>query len=261
MADFRGRFLWYDCMTPDLERAKSFYTAVAGWGIEVWNSGDHPYSMWTVGGRPVGGLMKLPPDAPAPPHWMGYIGTPDVDATTARAEALGAKIFVTPTEIPTVGKFSVMADPYGAMFAAFTPYPPAGGAPEYPAAPAVGDVSWHELITTDIAGALGFYGELFGWTADTAMDMGPAGIYQMYKAGEKQLGGIYLAPKQMPAPPSFLYYVRVADLEAAMEKAKAGGGQVVMGPHEVPGGDRIAVCLDPMGAAFALVWMKALSQA
>jgi hypothetical protein len=247
-------------MTKDVERAKAFYTSVTGWGIQVWSAAGEPYTMWSIGERTIGGVMQMPPGAEAPPHWLGYIGTPDVEATAARAEALGAKIYVKPTEIPTVGKFSVMADPYGAMFAAFTPYPPAGAPPERPTAPVVGDMSWHELITTDIQGALRFYGELFGWTADTAMDMGPAGIYQMYKVGEKQLGGMYLATNQMPAPPSFLYYIRVADLEASIEKTKAGGGRVVMGPHEVPGGDRIAMCLDPMGAAFALVWMKALSQ-
>jgi hypothetical protein len=260
MADIRGRFLWYECMTKDVERAKAFYTSVTGWGVQVWSAAGEPYTMWSIGERTIGGVMQMPPDAQAAPHWLGYIGTPDVDATTARAEALGAKIWMTPTEIPSVGKFSVMADPDGAMFAAFTPYPPAGGPPERPTAPAVGDMSWHELITADVQGALRFYGELFGWTADTAMDMGPAGIYQIYKVGEKQLGGMYLASKQMPAPPHWLYYTRVADLETSMEKTKAGGGQVVMGPHEVPGGDRIAMCLDPMGAAFALVWMKAPSQ-
>jgi predicted enzyme related to lactoylglutathione lyase len=260
MTSFRGQFLWYECLTQDVERAQAFYTSVTGWGTQAWTTADGTYNMWKVGDRAIGGVMKMPPAAEAPPHWMGYIGTPDVDATTARAEALGGKVFMKPMEIPTVGKFSVLADPYGAFFAAFTPHPPATPPPPPPACPAVGDITWHELITTDVEGALRFYGELFGWTADTAMDMGPAGIYQIYKVGEKRLGGMYLKQKEMPGPPSWLYYTRVADLEAAMEKTKAGGGQVVMGPHEVPGGDRIAVCLDPMGAAFALVWVKALSQ-
>jgi predicted enzyme related to lactoylglutathione lyase len=204
--------------------------------------------------------MRTPPGVEAPPLWLGYIGTPDVDQTTARGAELGAQILVQPKDIPTVGKLSVMADPYGAVFAAFTPIPPAKPQSPPPATPAVGDFTWHELVTVDVQGALRFYAELFGWTADAAMDMGPAGIYQLYKVGEKQLGGMYLKPKEMPGPPHWLYYTRVADLEASMEKTKAGGGQVLMGPHEVPGGDRIAICLDPQGAGFALVWVKALSQ-
>jgi hypothetical protein len=262
MADILGRFLWYELMTADVERAKAFYASVTGWRIQGWNAagGGEPYQMWSVGDRAIGGVMATPPGSDAPPQWLGYIGTPDVGETTTRAEALGAKVLMPVKEIPTVGKFSVIADPYGAVFLPFMPYPPPFPPPVPPPSPAVGDMTWHELITTDVPGALRFYSELFGWTADAAMDMGPAGIYQLYKAGEKQLGGMYLKPKEMPGPPHWLYYTRVADLEASMERTKAGGGQVLMGPHEVPGGDRIAICLDPQGASFALVWIKALSQ-
>lgn len=259
MADFRGRFLWYEYMTTDVERAKAFYTSVAGWGVQSWGAPDQPYDMWTVGGRAIGGLMKTPAGAPPQSQWMGYIGTPDVDATTARAVVLGAKILMPVTEIPTVGKFSVIADPQGATFLGFTPYPPAKEPPPPPPAPAVGDMAWHELATTDVAGALGFYRDLFGWTAGDAMDMGPAGIYQLFGLGSTRLGGIYLKPKEMTAPPGWLYYIRVASIEGAMALVKQHGGQVLMGPHDVPGGDRIAMCLDPMGAPFALVWVKALS--
>ena len=250
MADIRGRFLWYDCMTPDVEASKTFYTAVAGWGIQAWEMPGQVYNMWTVGGRPVGGLMQMPPGAEAPPHWMGYVGTPDVHATTARAEALGAKIWVKPTAIPTVGTFSVIADPQGALIA---PYTPDKTPTDAPAAAAMGDFMWHELTTSDVGAALAFYGELFGWTAGNAMDMGPAGIYQVFKRGEKELGGIYLVPKDMPAPPHWMYYTRVANLEAAMEQVKVGGGKVLAGPHQVPGGAFIAMCLDPQGAHFALL--------
>jgi len=253
MADIRGCFLWFDCMTPDAKGAVEFYTAVTGWQTQVWDAAGQPYTMWTIDGRPIGGVMQLPPGAEAPPHWMGHIGTPDVDATVARAQALGAKVWVTPTDIPSVGRFAVMSDPYGAIFSAYTPSNPQP--PDAP--PALGDITWHELGTSDVAGALAFYGELFGWTAGTAMDMGPNGIYQIYRRGTKDLGGFYLKPAEMPGPSSWMFYIRVDDLEAAMARTRAHGGQVLIGPHEVPGGDRIAMCRDPQGASFALVWLKA----
>ena len=58
-------------------------------------------------------------------------------------------------------------------------------------------------------------------------------------------------PAGMPVP-SWLYYFDVADLDAALERVKAGGGQVVNGPMPVPDGGRVAHCSDPQGAMFAL---------
>jgi len=59
-------------------------------------------------------------------------------------------------------------------------------------------------------------------------------------------------PVDMPAPPHWLYYAHLDDLDAALERVKRAGGQVVNGPMEVPGGDRVAQILDPQGAMFAL---------
>jgi hypothetical protein len=56
----------------------------------------------------------------------------------------------------------------------------------------------------------------------------------------------------MPFPPAWLMYVKVLDLDTSLAAVRSGGGQVVNGPMEIPGGDRIAQCLDPQGAAFAL---------
>jgi predicted enzyme related to lactoylglutathione lyase len=70
-----------------------------------------PYHMFANRDALLAGVMKMPP------HWMGYIGTPDVKATTARAEELGARVWVKLMEILTVGTFSVIQDPQGAAFA------------------------------------------------------------------------------------------------------------------------------------------------
>jgi predicted enzyme related to lactoylglutathione lyase len=84
--------------------------------------------------------------------------------------------------------------------------------------------------------------------------MGPAGIYQMYGVPGLELGGIYKKTDDMPGPPQWLYYVHVADLDAAVSTVKANGGTVIVGPMDIPGGGRIAMCLDPQGAPFALHW-------
>ena len=55
-----------------------------------------------------------------PPHLMTYIGVDDVDANAARAVELGGTIIRPPMDIPNTGRFAVIQDPTGAIFATFT---------------------------------------------------------------------------------------------------------------------------------------------
>jgi predicted enzyme related to lactoylglutathione lyase len=252
MADApRHRFVWYDLMTTDPAKGTEFYTQLIGWGTQAWE-GPMPYEMWTNEGKPLGGVMELPEDAKkggAPPHWLAYVNVDDVDATVEQATGLGANVLVPGTEIPNAGKFAVLMDPQGAAFAVFSSDQESHES-EGPAK--VGEFSWHELATTDYGAAFDFYNALFGWEKTEAMDMGDAGIYQMYGGGGEMLGGMFNKPAEMPGPPFWLYYIMVPDVDAAVEKVKELGGQVPNGPMEVPGGDKVAQCCDPQGAAFAL---------
>lgn len=253
MSDYRGRFLWYELMTTDVDAAKDFYGEVIGWGVQKWQDSDVPYSMWTTpAGGMMGGLMTLPEEAKAqgaPPHWQSYIGTPDVDADVAKLKGLGGQVFVPPTDIPEVGRFAVAADPQGAAFGMLQPLE----SPKTPLQDAkIGEVSWHELLTSDWEAGWKFYETMFGWNKIDAMDMGEMGTYFLYGIGQHALGGMFNKPADMPAPPHWVYYVHVDDSDAAVERVKANGGQVLHGPMEVPGGDRVATCMDPQGAVFAV---------
>jgi len=251
MADIRGRFVWYENLTKDVDAAIAFYRAVIGWNTQSWAGMGEPYHMFANGDAVLAGLMKMPPEAEMPPYWMGYIATPDVKATTARAEELGAKVWLKLMEIPTVGTFSVIQDPQGASFAAYSPL---NQPPEPSAEPRFREFVWHELITTDPDAAWAFYADLFGWEKKSTLDMGPAGIYQMFGLPSVELGGIYRKSAEMPGPPQWLYYVHVADLDTAVASVKANGGSVIVGPMDIPGGGRIAICMDSQGAPFALHW-------
>lgn len=249
MADarVRGRFVWHDLMTSDPAKAVEFYTKVAGWGTQQW-AGPQPYTMWTAAGTPLGGVVIQPPNSGAPPHWLAYVGTPDIDATVAHAQQLGARTLVPPTEIPNSGKFSVHNDPQGVAFALYMPGDEK--APE-DGQPAVGQFSWHELVTTDAVAAFEFYSALFGWKKTSAMDMGPMGTYQMYGLDGIELGGMFNKPPEMPAV-TWVHYIRIADINRGVEAVKSGGGQVLVEPMEVPGGNMIVQAMDPQGAMFAL---------
>jgi len=241
-------------MTTDTKSAAGFFAQVAGWKTKP-HAQDPSYTLFVAKDRPMAGLMLIPADAKAmgvPPNWLTYIGTPNVDDTARQATALGGKILKQPADIPTVGRFAVIQDPQGAVFAAFTPAQGSQG-PQADAPPTVGDFSWHELATTDWRGALTFYQRLFGWEETSAMEMGPEmGTYQMYGWKGKTLGGMFNKPARMPGPPSWLPYIKVTDSKKAAATVKNLGGRVVHGPVEVPGGDWIAQGMDLQGAMFAV---------
>ncbi|HEX4618822.1 MAG TPA: VOC family protein [Steroidobacteraceae bacterium] len=244
-ADIRGRFIWHELMTTDTAAAAAFYPKVMPWRTQP--SSMPGYTIWMAGQSQVGGLMALPPEAAGAPHWLIYIGTPNVDATLEHAQRLGARVVKPSADIPNVGRYAVLADPQGATFALYTPGPSGGGGP----APGAGVFSWHELATTDVAGALRFYSELFGWTKGTGHDMGPMGVYQIFERFGSMVGG--MCNVQGPAtPPSWLSYVQVADSGRAVAAVKAAGGRLLHGPVEVPGGSWIALFMDPQGGAFAV---------
>ena len=250
--DGRGKFVWYELMSTDSEAAKKFYTDVIGWSTAPFEGSPMPYTMWMKGEAAIGGLMDLPDEARQggiPPHWLGYVAVPDVDATAARAKELGGRVVHGPADIPDVGRFAILADPQGAMLAAFR------GSQDMAredSDPEPGDVSWHELSTTNHEGAFDFYSDLFGWEKQQAMAMGEAGFYQMYGLGEKMLGGMYNKTADMPYPPNWLYYISIRDLDEAVGKVTKKGGKIIVEPMEVPGGSRIAVGTDPQGAAFGM---------
>ena len=190
MADQRGRFVWYELMASDTEAAKAFYTKVVGWGTQDGPVPGMAYTMFTTGQMPVGGMMAQPEDARkmgAPPSWIGYVAVDDVDATAERIKRLGGAVHVPPTDIPNVGRFSVVADPQSAVFALFnSPNTCDAPLPE-PGTP--GHVGWHELSAADWQKAFAFYSELFGWQKAEAMDMGAMGTYQIFSVGGQPVGG------------------------------------------------------------------------
>lgn len=246
-----GSFVWYELMTTDTPAAEAFYRAVVGWKAQDSGHPDTRYTLLKAGDRQVAGLMELPAEAAeagARPGWTGYVGVGDVDAATARAAAAGGAVHHLPTDIPNVGRFAMVSDPQGTAFVLFTP----NGEALAPLAPMTpGSVGWHELHTTDWQAAFAFYAAQFGWTRGDSLDMGPMGIYQLFATGGAPVGGM-LNNTALPRP-AWLYYFSVEAIDAATARIGAQGGQVLMGPHEVPGGAWTVQAKDSQGAMFALV--------
>ncbi len=257
MSDIHGRILWYELMTTDRDAAAVFYSEIVGWKTQAMTEiPGMDYTVWLNSkGEGIGGLMDLPEPARqmgAPPHWLAYIGVDDVDATVAQATELGAKIYAPPFDVETVGRIAIIADPQGAVFGV---YRPASGQAPAKSPPVFGDVSWHELTTADAEAALTFYGELFGWRPTDAMEMGPGMTYQMFgrEGDEGSIGGMMNLPPNAPMPPNWMMYFYVEGAaDDAAERVKAGGGRILNGPMEIPGGDHAFQAMDVQGAAFAI---------
>ncbi len=257
MPQAHGRPCWYDLMTPDTGGSQAFYTETFNWKTMPWE-GPMDYTMLLVQGMegPFGGLMELPVEAAqmgAPPHWLCYFNVDDTDASVAKVAELGGAVYRAPMDIPEVGRFAVVADPQGAVFALFTSL---HDAPEGEELCVLDNFfHWHELNTTDLEGARTFYTELLGWQETESHDMGPEfGVYSMFGLRGATYGGMSAAGKVTGVPAHWLPYLKVADIDATAERFKANGGQVLNGPMEVPGGGRVAQCMDAQGAAVGLSW-------
>jgi predicted enzyme related to lactoylglutathione lyase len=256
VVDVHGRFAWYELLTTDMKAARAFYTQVMGWGALDASVPGRAYTLFTAGNTLVSGLMDLPEEAGKTgghPSWLGYVGVDDVDVAADRVKRLGGAVHVPPTNILNVSRFSIFTDPQSARLALFKWL---NRGQEQPSAPeGVGHVGWHELLAADWEKAMAFYGELFGWQKADA-DVGEMGTYQLFCAGERAIGGMLTKPPTIPLP-FWLYYFNVGDLDAAAQRVKAGGGQILDGPFEVPGGSWIAQCADAQGAVFGLEGQRA----
>jgi predicted enzyme related to lactoylglutathione lyase len=248
-----GKFCWVELLTSDVEAAEIFYGAVIGWSSAPSGLADRDYRVFSQDGHGVAGLMLLPEEAKAQgarPHWFSYISSEDVDADVEKIVASGGALWRAAETLPGIGRFAVVADPLGAPFALWQDLS-GQKHPEFPPMSA-GRVGWHELYTDDVEKAFAFYAERFGWTKGEALDMGPMGTYQLFATGGVPVGGVMRRPDPV-ARPFWNIYFTVPELDAAIARIGQGGGRILNGPNEVPGGAWIVQALDPQGAVFSLV--------
>lgn len=248
-----SKFVWYELMTSDCDKGAAFYAKIFGYTVKDSGMPGPRYLLLSAGENGVGGAMDLTEEARArgvPPCWTGYIGVPDIARTLTDLQRLGGKVVHPQQDIPGVGYFAVVSDPAHAVFIVFEPHSTDDSAPD-PVPGVPGFVVWNELITTDLQKVWPFYETLFGWEKGEAIDMGPEGIYQLYKSGDRDLGGMY-AGAGPAVPPCWAFYFSVQAIGPALTAIKAEGGKVVREPMQVPGGSWIAHAVDPQGAFFAL---------
>jgi uncharacterized protein len=241
-----GKFVWHDLRTSDPERAQVFYAELFGWTFR----GDASYAHIHNVGRDQGGIVPLEAGAPSGSNWTAYVSVDDVDATVERAQALGGKTLMPVVDVPTVGRFTLLADPQGAILSPFEYSVVEKAAPRAGRNPH-GDFCWDELLTTEPESACAFYGEIFGWK-HTRLDMGPMGAYWIQKTSTQEVGGIMKLPRGAPEKACWLPYVAVDVVDATARRVEKLGGVVHTPPSDIPSVGRFSVIVDPTGASVAI---------
>lgn len=257
MANRHGDFIWYELLTSDADGAEKFYGDVIGWTARDSGHPDVSYCLLSASGVDVAGLMQINDEMKAcgaRPVWLGYIAVDDVDASVAAITKSGGTVHMPAMDMANVGRMAMVSDPQGVPF-----YVMRGASDQESHAfaydkPRLGHCAWNELATSDRPAAMAFYAAQFGWKKDGEMDMGPMGAYEFFRrrAVAGIFAGVMTKPEVMPVS-IWTYYFRVADIDEAVARTKAGGGQIAHGPHEIPGGEFAVNAVDPQGAMFSFV--------
>jgi predicted enzyme related to lactoylglutathione lyase len=104
--------------TPDPEAAFAFYSSLFGWtkghGMDMGPMGT--YQMFQRDGMDIGGMMKQPPNVPAP-FWNYYVEVEEATGAAEKIKATGGQVLHGPAEVPGPMYIVQGMDPQGAVFA------------------------------------------------------------------------------------------------------------------------------------------------
>jgi predicted enzyme related to lactoylglutathione lyase len=235
-------FCWYELRTTDTDAAEAFYAYALGLQLRQADGASSANA-----GEQAVGLSRLPDRAAAngaPAHWLGHIATGDVETYVRRLVALGAQPLGPVQNAINGSAFAIMRDPFGAVLAV-------SSRTDRPARAAV---EWHQLHTTDRDRAWATYAELFGWTPRDRLELGAElGSQQSFAwtPSGPPVGGISDTARAPHVHTHWLFCFGVSDLEAALAKIRAHGGDALT-PVVLPSGDRVVACHDPQRAIFGL---------
>ncbi|MCC7463249.1 MAG: VOC family protein [Gammaproteobacteria bacterium] len=265
MANAPGAPIWYELQTTDIAAAADFYGSVLGWTVAPGPAqpppGGRDYRM--IGrndGGNAGGVLQLSSEmraCGARPMWLMYLCVPDVDAICAAIKADGGAVHMPKVSLP-VGDIALVADPMGTPFYVMRPTPPPGRpdatSDVYDRA-GLQRVRWNELASPDLAKARNFYGRHFGFQFNESLPMGDLGDYCFIDHDGTRLGAIMQQPPGSP-PAAWLFYFGVKSVMAARRAVEAGGGKLLYGPMQVPGGEWVFAATDPEGVVFGIAGEK-----
>jgi predicted enzyme related to lactoylglutathione lyase len=242
-----GTPCWADLGSPDMAKAREFYSDVFSWTVPPGGLETSGYSVAELKSRGVAGVgPKMgPPEAPT--MWMTYLATSDADATAAKIKSAGGQLVMEAMDVMDVGRMAVAMDPAGAVFGLWQ----AGAFPGAQIVNEPGAMRWNEQMSWDFEGSSAFYAAVFGYDYGDAS----SGLsYATFKVDGRDVGGIGGLHAGVPAdtPAGWRVYFGAADTDASVARVLANGGSVIREPVDHPYG-RMSTVADDQGAVFSLL--------
>ncbi len=243
----QGRWVWAELITDNIEREKIFYRDVFGWQFESRGTGTRVYTLIRADGRPIAGMVHYakPAGAERSAKWLPLMSVPAVSRAADQAASSGGRVILPPKELPGRGETSVLADPEGAVFGVL--HSATGDPPDE--FPSPNTWFWMELWAKDASAMADFYSPIGAYTVARREGPGDRSEVHLMAGGYPRAGIVQVLRKDLPT--TWLPYVRVRDIHKTVAAVEQAGGQVVIEPNPEIRKGKIAVFLDPLGAAIA----------
>ena len=246
-----GAPYWVDLATPDLAKATDFYRRVFGWdALDLGEEAGH-YTMFSYQEQQVGAAGPIPKGEDIRPAWTVYFKVTDAHAAAKAVQEYGGTVVMAPMDVFDQTTLAYFTDPAGVSFAVSKPRGHKGA--QRWSEP--NSAAWVELMVREKEPSLGFYREVFGWSANDGGMAGQEYTLLRAAAARDDFGGVLVMGDDIPAevPPQWVVYFEVVDCVATCEEVVRAGGHIFLPPKTYEGVGTFASVADPFGASFSII--------
>ena len=244
-----GKFTWFDLATPAIDDQKTFYQSVFGWTFSTIGRTDDEYTLILNKGQLIGGMFSYKPskDVLDGAVWVLLMSVADPEQAQATVKANGGSVEVAPSQVSRRGRHALFRDPADALFGVL--FSDSGDPPDFEVA--IGEFFWVDLFARDVEKMTAFYKQLAPYEVTTRAITEDVSRTLLSAHGMARAG---IVPVDEEANRSaWVPYVRVADVEATLERVVQGGGFAIIPPDERLHDGNVAVFVDPNGGVTGIV--------
>lgn len=243
-----GQFVWHDLATYDPLTAVDFYSKLFDWTFDALGDIDNTYYVIKNNGKPIGGMFKLAASYGEAAEWISSISVDNVDAAVKYNSSAGGKTIYNKANFVGRGETALVQDPQNA-FVAFLYSESGDPNPQRTTTIDFNGWLWDELWSNDINGSINYYKGLVGYVDEEVPEAKQP--YFLFKKDKYIFSGIINMPVQ-DARSAWMPYIKVRDVHATVEKAKALGAHIMLEPDPSIRKGTVAVIMDPTGGQFTV---------